>query len=89
MNTPLVLEQIYDASISKVWQALTDASKNEVGTFASRLLLLCFHYDPNTGRYTLLVHRVLQAAGAGTVLVLAGMIVHFKRRERRGEDGHT
>ena len=69
-------------------QALEDASKNEVGTFTRRLLLLCFHYDPNTGRYTLAIRRVLQAAGAGTVLALAGMIVHFARRERRGkEDG--
>ena len=61
-------------------QALTDASKNEVGTLAKRLLLLCFHYDPNTGQYTLLIHRVLQAAGAGTMLALAGMIVHLTRR---------
>ncbi|MHA3774123.1 SCO family protein [Verrucomicrobiota bacterium sgz303538] len=67
--------------------ALIDASKNEVGSFTRRLLLLCFHYDPNTGRYTLIVRRILQAAGAGTVLALAGMIVHFGRRERRGRDG--
>lgn len=66
--------------------ALIDASKNEVGSFTKRLLLLCFHYDPNTGRYTLIVRRILQAAGAGTVLALAGMIVHFGRRERRGRE---
>lgn len=65
-------------------QALADASKNEVGTLARRLLLLCFHYDPSTGQYTVLIHRVLRAAGAGTVLTLAGMIVHLTRRRREG-----
>lgn len=33
MNTPLVLDHIYDASISKVWKALTDENSMKVWYF--------------------------------------------------------
>jgi protein SCO1/2 len=63
--------------------ALLDASQQRIGSLASRLLLLCFHYDPRTGRYGLLITRVMQVAGIGTALGLAAMIVHLRRREQR------
>jgi protein SCO1/2 len=46
------------------------------------ILLLCFHYDPTTGRYTLAILRVLQVAGAITALVIGGTIMLALRRER-------
>ena len=47
------------------------------------ILLLCFHYDQVTGRYTLAVMRVLQLGAAITVLVVGGTIMLALRRERR------
>jgi protein SCO1 len=47
------------------------------------VLLLCFHYDPVTGRYTLAVTRLLQLAAGLTVLTLGGTIALALRRERR------
>jgi protein SCO1/2 len=59
-------------------------SRAEQGVVARALpiLLLCFHYDPTTGRYTLATLRLLQLGAAITVLVLGGTIVLALRRER-------
>jgi protein SCO1 len=49
---------------------------------ATPVLLLCFHFDPTTGRYTLAITKVLQLAGLLTVLTLGGLIALAFRRER-------
>jgi protein SCO1/2 len=48
-----------------------------------KFLLLCFHYDPATGKYGLLIQRVIQISGALTVLGLALLVGTFLLRERR------
>jgi protein SCO1 len=59
--------------------ALVEAAANTIGSPVDRLLLFCYHYDPATGRYTLVVRRALQLAGLATVLSLAGfMVVMFR-----------
>jgi len=65
--------------------ALSDASDSKVGSLANRLLLLCFHYDPQTGRYSLIITRAIQLAGMGTVLLLGIIIVRMTRQENRKE----
>jgi len=62
--------------------ALVDASAGTVGSPVDSLLLYCYHYDPMTGRYGLVVMRALRLAGAGTVLALGAFIVVMVRRER-------
>ena len=64
--------------------ALIEASEGRVGTAVDSLLLYCYHYDPMTGRYGLVVMRALRVAGAATVLLLGAFIVVMVRRERRG-----
>ena len=49
-----------------------------------RLVMLCYHYDPMTGKYGLVVANVFRVAGGVTVLLLAGGIVLMLRRERAG-----
>jgi protein SCO1/2 len=44
------------------------------------VLLLCFHYDPVTGRYTLAIEKVLRLTGLLTVVTLGGMMVVLHRR---------
>jgi protein SCO1 len=63
--------------------AVTRARDGGVAKAVLPVLLLCFHYDPVTGRYTLAVTRLLQLAGGLTVLTLGGTIVLALRRERR------
>jgi protein SCO1 len=63
--------------------AVTRAGEGGVAKAALPVLLLCFHYDPTTGRYTLAVTRLLQLAGGLTVLTIGGTIALALRRERQ------
>lgn len=63
---------------------LVEAARGTVAAPAARLLLLCFGYDPHTGRYSLLIQNVLRATAAATVAGLAGFILlSWKRRRGR------
>lgn len=42
-----------------------------------------YHYDPETGKYGLVIMNIVRTAGAATVLLMAGWIVLSLRRERR------
>jgi protein SCO1/2 len=68
---------------AELQRALTDAGRGNTGSLAQRLLLLCFHYDPHRGRYTLAITRGMQVAGLGTVLLLGATIFQLARRPRR------
>jgi protein SCO1/2 len=61
---------------------LVEASAGKVGTPVDSLLLYCYHYDPMTGRYGLVIMRALRIAGAATVLALGSFIVVMLRREK-------
>ena len=63
--------------------ALVEASAGKVGTAADALLLYCYHYDPMTGRYGLVVMRLMRVAGASTVLALGAFVLVMLRREKR------
>ena len=62
--------------------AIVEASAGKVGSPVDSLLLYCFHYDPMTGRYGLVIMRAMRLAGAATVLALGTFIVVMVRRER-------
>ena len=63
------------------------ASAGKIGTPVDALLLYCYHYDPMTGRYGLVIMRAIRMAGAATVLAIGAFIVVMLRRERRAEPG--
>lgn len=65
--------------------ALTEAGEGKIGDFGDQLLLLCYHYDPTTGRYNSLVQTMLRVAGGLTVLVLAFFLGRALLRTRRAE----
>src|SRR5207244_1046705 len=62
--------------------ALVESSAGRVGTLADQVLLLCYHYDPLTGKYGLVISRVLLAGGLATVSALAAFLFVMFRRER-------
>ena len=64
--------------------AIVEASDGRVGNVADALLLYCYHYDPMSGRYGLVVMRALRLAGVATVLGLAAFVLIMLRRERPG-----
>lgn len=63
-------------------RALLDAANGRTGSLADRLLMLCSHYDPQTGRYSVAATTV---AGACSLLVLAilGAWLALRRRTVR------
>ncbi|MFP3492836.1 SCO family protein [Pseudomonas sp. SIMBA_059] len=63
--------------------ALTEAGQGKLGAIKEQLLLLCYHYDPQSGTYSSRIIILLQVAGVATVLVLGLLIAMALRRERR------
>ena len=63
--------------------ALVEASENKIGSPVDAVLLFCFHYNPLTGKYGLVIARALQLAGAGTVLALGTFVGLMLRRDRQ------
>ena len=62
---------------------LVEASANKIGSASDQLLLLCYHYDPATGKYSRSALNFVRAGGIATVLGLAGFIFIMLRKERR------
>ncbi len=54
---------------------LIQASENKIGTVVDQVLLYCYHYDPDTGKYGAIISRVLQLAGGATVLILGTFLI--------------
>ena len=62
--------------------AVAQAAAGRSGGVMQQLLLLCFHYDPQSGRYSLAITRALRLAGVVTVLLIALGIAVLSRRRK-------
>ena len=66
--------------------SMMEASKGNIGSPVEKLLLLCYHYDPMTGKYGVVVGNILRGAGALTILFLGGyMLVNFLRDKKKSK----
>lgn len=63
--------------------AIVEASQGKIGTAVDQFLLLCFHYDPTTGKYSKNAMMFARAGGVTTLLVLSGAIFVMIRKERK------
>lgn len=63
--------------------ALTEAGENKIGNVVDQMMILCYHYDPTTGKYGFLIWRVSQVLGIATVILLATSIGLMLRWEKR------
>jgi len=70
---------------------LVEASDNKIGSPVDQILLYCYHYDPTTGKYGMVIMNVIRVAGTLTVLMLVGfMLLMFRRdRQRKEQDNPT
>src|SRR5207237_877242 len=69
--------------------SLVEASGNKIGTPRDQILLYCFHYDPTTGKYGLVIDRMIKLGCTLTVLSLGTFVArslwrdaHAKRAAR-------
>jgi protein SCO1/2 len=67
--------------------ALSEASGGKVGSPVEAMVLYCYHYDPHTGHYSLVIARLVQLACLATVFLLGGfMIVMFRKDARQARE---
>lgn len=63
--------------------ALVEASNEKIGSVVDEVLLLCMQYDPEKGKYGVVIMRVMRLAGGATVLLVAGGVALMLWRDRR------
>jgi protein SCO1/2 len=69
---------------------LIEASNHKIGTLADQVLLFCCKYNVATGRYDLLVSRLLAIAAAITIIVLGSfLLVMFRVVGRKKKQANT
>jgi protein SCO1/2 len=63
--------------------AIVEASEGRLGSLVDELLLFCYHYNPETGRYGVAIMRSVRIAGVATVLLIGTFVTVMVRRDKR------
>lgn len=66
--------------------ALVEASQNRLGTVGDKLLLLCYHYDPATGKYGSAIIRAVRIGGIATLASIVAFVFVSLRHDRQHAD---
>ncbi len=53
---------------------LVEASQGKIGNAVDAVLLYCYHYDPETGKYGAMVANILRLAAAATILFMGALL---------------
>jgi protein SCO1/2 len=61
---------------------LIEASEERIGTTVDDVLLLCYHYDPSTGKYGATALGMVRIGAVATILAFLVFLVVSLRRER-------
>ncbi len=61
---------------------LVEASQGKIGNAVDAVLLYCYHYNPENGKYGAMVGNILRLAGAATILLLGGLLFILWRLDR-------
>jgi protein SCO1 len=62
---------------------LLEASKGHSVSTTERILLYCYHFDPNGGHYSLVAFNVMRVGGGATLVLVGGLLAVMLARERR------
>jgi len=65
--------------------ALTDAGEGKLGSTFDQFVFWCHQFDPNKGGYVIGAYRVMQIAGAVTLLALGTVVWMLLRNEARSK----
>lgn len=63
--------------------ALLEASKGRSISTVEQIILYCYHYDPQGGKYVIVAMRVMQVGGGAVAVVLGTVLALFWGRELR------
>lgn len=68
--------------------SLVEASQGKVGSIVDRVLLFCFQFDPQKGRYSWYAYNIMRAGGVVTLLLLLFFLLPIwikeNKKSRRG-----
>lgn len=70
-----------------VRRSLVEAGEGTIGSTMDQLFLYCFVYDPDKGGYVLHATNAMKLGALLTLLLLAGALLAFWRRENRASRG--
>jgi len=63
--------------------AMMDAADGNVGSTIDKVLLYCYHYDPQAGGYTLFAANIMRLGGLATIIVIGILVGTLWVRDRR------
>lgn len=70
---------------SDIKLSLSEAADGKIGSFVDKVLLSCFHYDPDSHRYGIYIFGVMRLGGILTILILGTVLLLYFRGERKRE----
>lgn len=65
--------------------ALVEAGNGKIGNTLDRIILYCFHYDPDAKGYVVMAGNIMRLGGIATLIALGTMIGVFWRKEKRNK----
>ena len=66
---------------------LVEASQGKIGNAVDQVLLYCYHYDPETGKYGAVVANILKLGAGLTIVMLAALLFILFRIEKAAPRG--
>jgi protein SCO1/2 len=63
--------------------ALLEANDKQPASPIDQVFLLCYHYDPVTGKYNVAINNILRVAGMGTVLALGALVLFLNKGSKK------
>jgi len=61
--------------------ALVESGQGRIGSAIDELLLYCYHYDPESGKYGVMVMNLVRLGGVLTMLAMGSFILLMRRRD--------
>ena len=65
--------------------AIAEAGEGKVGSTAEQILLYCFHYDADAGRYVIAASNLMRAGGLATAAIFGTWLLVWWRRTNHRE----
>ncbi|HYM38174.1 MAG TPA: SCO family protein, partial [Nitrospiraceae bacterium] len=62
---------------------LVEASQKKIGSPVDAFMLFCYHYDPMTGKYGVVISNVIRVLGSATVIALGTLLFVLIRHDRQ------
>lgn len=63
--------------------ALLEAAEGKIGSTVDRILLYCYHYDPNAKGFVLMAGQIMKLGGGVTLVIFLGLLAGLWLRDRR------